>query len=92
MMRTLGLESIDNSIIKETIDNMYKAINDYALDKHGDVGSWVREEVMGSLNILIDQLFHNYKPELLYNIILKDARERLVEKIDKIRQVAGQML
>ena len=104
MMQTLGLESVDSSIIKETIDNMYKAINDYALDKRGDVGSWVREEAMRSLNILIDQLFYNYKPELLNQIIPEDGHEKffhqfigtilqqLMEKIDKIRQVAGQVL
>lgn len=46
MLLTLGLESVDVSIIKETINNMYEAINDYALDKRGDVGSWVREEAM----------------------------------------------
>ena len=104
MMQTLGLEFVDSSIIKETIDNMYKAINDYALDKRGDVGSWVREESMRSLNILIDQLFYNYKPELLKEIIPQDGHEKffinfigtilqqLMEKIDKIRQVAGQVL
>ena len=28
---------------------MYKGLNDYAIDRRGDVGSWVREEAMIAL-------------------------------------------
>jgi tubulin-specific chaperone D len=104
MLRTLGLESVDPSIIKQTIENLYKAIADYALDKRGDVGSWVREEAMRSLNILIYELFYNYDNQLLKEIVPEENRrkfffkfigtilQQLMEKIDKIRQVAGQIL
>jgi hypothetical protein len=104
MLKTLGLASVDPGIIKDTIDHLYKAIHDYAIDKRGDVGSWVREEAMRSLNILMYELFYNYDKDLLkqivpqseyLNFILKfigTILQQLMEKIDKIRQVAGQIL
>lgn len=35
---------------------MYKALDDYALDRRGDVGSWVREESMASLTYFVQNL------------------------------------
>jgi len=35
---------------------LYKAINDYAVDRRGDVGSWVREEAMRTITALIQNL------------------------------------
>jgi len=34
-------------------------MNDYALDRRGDVGSWVREEAMRTLTILIQNLVNS---------------------------------
>jgi len=31
------------------LETLLKAINDYQLDRRGDVGSWVREEAMRTL-------------------------------------------
>lgn len=104
MMITLGLESVDPAIIRDTLEQLYRAIEDYAVDKRGDVGSWVREEAMRSLNILIYQLFYKYDKGLLNAIIPEENQtaflikfigvilQQLMEKIDKIRQVAGQIL
>lgn len=36
-------------------------MNDYQIDRRGDVGSWVREESMTALNDLIQLIFS--KPE-----------------------------
>lgn len=32
------------------LEVLYKALNDYEVDRRGDVGSWVREEAMLSLS------------------------------------------
>lgn len=104
MMITLGFDSLEPSLIKEAIDYMYRAIDDYALDKRGDVGSWVREEAMRSLNMLIYQLFYKTNQETRNAVVPDSERQaffikyigailqQLMEKIDKIRQVAGQVL
>jgi len=59
IIKTLGIESVDSAIIKDTLEHLFMATDDYTLDKRGDVGSWVREEAMRSLNILLDELFYN---------------------------------
>lgn len=104
MMITLGFDSLDPLFIREAIEYMYRAIDDYALDKRGDVGSWVREEAMRSLNMLIYELFYKWSIETRRSVIPDSEHQaffikyigailqQLMEKIDKIRQVAGQIL
>jgi hypothetical protein len=43
IINTLGLHSIDPSIANKSLEVFFEALNDYAVDKRGDVGSWVRE-------------------------------------------------
>jgi hypothetical protein len=99
----LGLKSVGTKNIKTAIDCLFKAINDYAIDKRGDVGSWVREEAMRGLNILINEIFYNSDKDLLAEVIPEDPSQfilhyiqtilqQLMEKIDRIRQVAGEVL
>lgn len=59
MLNTLNLNCVDISIIRDTIEHLYQAIQDYAVDKRGDVGSWVREEAMRSLSHLIYDIYHD---------------------------------
>lgn len=104
ILQTLGLDNVDPSIIKSAIDQILKAVHDYAIDKRGDVGSWVREEAMRSLNMLIYELFYHCDKEVLNQVIPIDAHkdffmnyigtilQQLMEKIDRVRQVAGQVL
>ncbi|CAI2368352.1 unnamed protein product [Moneuplotes crassus] len=104
VLKTVGLNNVDPTLVKSALDQILKAVQDYAIDKRGDVGSWVREEAMRSLNILIYELFYNCEKEVLEQIIPSDAHQdffihyigtilqQLMEKIDKVRQVAGQVL
>lgn len=46
---SLGITNVNKHMLKEVFETLYKAIQDYALDRRGDVGSWVREESMRSL-------------------------------------------
>lgn len=44
IIKTLGLEKL--TCIKRIIDTLFIAVNDYSVDRRGDIGSWVREEAM----------------------------------------------
>jgi hypothetical protein len=49
VVQTLGIATIDRNQLTDIVEVMYKSLDDYALDRRGDVGSWVREESMASL-------------------------------------------
>jgi hypothetical protein len=100
---SLGITNVNKHMLKEVFETLYKAIQDYALDRRGDVGSWVREESMRSLTSLI-QLIANQKdfyceildvmgpePEF-YERFISALLQQLVEKIDRVRAEAGKCL
>lgn len=83
---------------------MYRSIQDYALDRRGDVGSWVREESMRALTTLVQKMA-TLKPEFyvtvadvmgpepqFYERFIGGLLQQLVEKIDRVRAVAGKSL
>ena len=47
------LETQNPDLLRRVFDTMYEALKDYQLDRRGDVGSWVREETMVSLTMLV---------------------------------------
>lgn len=49
MVRTFGIANTDRAQLIAIVEVLYKALDDYAVDRRGDVGSWVREESMASL-------------------------------------------
>ena len=49
VVRTYGLKDIDRSILGDLVTTLYQCLNDYQIDRRGDVGSWVREEGMTAL-------------------------------------------
>ena len=53
VVKSIGLTNIENQVIKEIFNTLYKSMNDYTLDRRGDVGSWVREESMRTLTLLV---------------------------------------
>ena len=53
---TLGIEKISVDRLKKVIETLYKGLEDYALDRRGDVGSWVREEAMKALTVMVQLL------------------------------------
>lgn len=46
VVRTLEIANTDRSQLFAIVEVLYKALDDYAVDRRGDVGSWVREESM----------------------------------------------
>lgn len=88
--------------MKEIFATLQKAMNDYTLDRRGDVGSWVREETMRSYTLLVQNIGNNKLYKKMDNLMGSEARfyetyvamllQQLCEKIDRVREVAGKSL
>ncbi|XP_068669774.1 tubulin-folding cofactor D-like [Aristolochia californica] len=100
----MDAKSLYQLIKNEVMPTLLKALDDYSVDNRGDVGSWVREVAMDglerctyilcneeSLRLETDGTFALFDETLVTNVIggiLKQA----VEKIDKLRDMAGKIL
>jgi hypothetical protein len=47
---------VPKNILQDSVETFYKALNDYQIDRRGDVGSWVREEAMWALKDILAML------------------------------------
>ena len=67
---TMGIDSVPAELLNLTLNTLFEALNDYQLDRRGDVGSWVREETMVSLTSFVQALAQKgqEQPELLQSI------------------------
>ena len=50
---TIGVDNVPADLLNLTFDTLFNALDDYQLDRRGDVGSWVREETMIALTSFI---------------------------------------
>lgn len=57
-LRTWGLHNVPTEILRECLETFYRCLNDYQVDRRGDVGSWVREAAMVALKDFIYSLFN----------------------------------
>ena len=104
MVLTLGIDKIDREQLCDIMETFYKALNDYTLDRRGDVGSWVREETMQALTTFVTtMILHREKHEAALQVVgatqpafferyVGALLQQLVEKIDRVREVAGRQL
>ena len=84
------------------LETLYKGFEDYAIDKRGDVGSWVRQESMIQMLRYINLIFASENGAVLESVgANKDAfyvryvtanLQQLCEKIDRMREIAGKCL
>ena len=67
---TMGIDSVPAELLNLTLNTLFEALNDYQLDRRGDVGSWGREETMVSLTSFVQALAQKgqEQPELLQSI------------------------
>jgi hypothetical protein len=80
---------LNESITKVILQCFMNGCEDYAVDKRGDVGSFVREASMLALADLSQLgVVNNEQMNLIIGIILKQA----CEKIDRVRATAGSIL
>ena len=102
LVRSIGIQ--DESITQEIWDKIFDlcllTMKDYSVDKRGDIGSIVREASMFTmanlLNIFYEGRDERTAPlevsgELMYKIICV-LLQQIVEKIDRVRLVAGSLL
>lgn len=100
---SLGIRNVDKFMLREIFETLYKSIQDYTLDRRGDVGSWVRKETMCSLTLLVQEVAKqkDYYCEVLdvmgpepqfYEKFICALLQQLVEKIDSVRAEAGKCL
>ena len=64
---TLGVDRVSAELLQLVMDTLFNALNDYQLDRRGDVGSWVREETMTAMTSLVQMIVEKGQtnPELL---------------------------
>jgi len=94
IINNIGIEKI-RPVAKTIVETIFKALNDYNVDRRGDIGSWVREESMHCCKDIL--ILDNKEKTKLVNKeiivgIIQLMLKQLAEKIDKIRQVAGTKL
>lgn len=96
--------AISQEIFKSLLCGILKNLEDYSTDQRGDVGSWIREESMKCLGLVVPIVTQLERPNLngmeedvyisveshtqIIGKVLKQASER----IDRTRVCAGQTL
>ncbi len=99
IVRTAGISHFTGEQLQSVFDTLFLGLKDYAVDRRGDVGSWVREQCMPAIKDLTCLILYEGSEEqkkLLspehYVRFINALMQQLMEKIDKIREVAGRTL
>ena len=76
---------------------LLEALDDYSVDARGDVGSWVRESAMKGLREIAihvhnDDSYLKRFDQKIWNSIVGKCIRQSMERIDKVRTVAGDVL
>jgi hypothetical protein len=83
------------------LDALISGLGDYTVDIHGDVGSWVREASMIAFEQVVIWLQQQHPCSLSKALqsdttrkeqIISGILRQSVERIDRVRQTAGQVL
>ena len=84
------IKGFDRNLVQTALDCIYAASFDYSNDKRGDIGSWVRQACMQVLFDLCQSGFPVDEDNWIriFAVLLR----QLVEKIDRLRQVAGDII
>lgn len=97
-------QRVDRAVLtKERVDAMFERLvycmEDYSVDRRGDIGSMVRETAMyGFLDVISlyagEVVEDQYNPLMRENVtkIIGLLMQQLVEKIDRVRLIAGSIL
>uniref|UniRef100_A0A095A0C1 Tubulin-specific chaperone D n=1 Tax=Schistosoma haematobium TaxID=6185 RepID=A0A095A0C1_SCHHA len=97
IIKSLGAHhsELNVTLLKSTCYILLQSISDYTMDSRGDVGSLVREVGMKCLNSYIEFLVNNQYKELITSDMIEEVMtsiaQQAVEKIDRTRDVAGQV-
>ena len=91
-------KKVHSKLADETIHTVYDSfmlsLEDYTVDKRGDIGAWVREAALNGLETLTLTLLGEV-PERLPVSVIQQAipliAQQAVEKIDRVRGLAGKI-
>lgn len=102
VVATVGITGVDSEVRCQILETFYKGFDDYAVDRRGDVGSWVRQESMLALNDYISCIIGSENLTVIssmgadtpqfYERFISFYLQQLNEKIDRIREHAGRTL
>ncbi|KAG5648314.1 hypothetical protein DXG03_004886 [Asterophora parasitica] len=94
---------ISRYLSPETVNSLYdallKGLDDYSTDERGDVGSWIRVACIRSLTTVSELLIRNasslpaldtYLPPAKYHEAISGILKQGVERLDNVRQTAGE--
>ncbi|KAI9099501.1 tubulin folding cofactor D C terminal-domain-containing protein [Phlyctochytrium arcticum] len=94
-----GLPGMSRDLFARVFDAFMRGMNDYSTDSRGDVGSWIRQASICGLEKILPLVLHASSAErhdfLTADMTLQLVRnlvQQSVEKIDKMREVAGSAL
>jgi len=77
ILTTLEITEIDPTIVNRSLEVFFKSLNDYAIDKRGDVGSWVREQGMHCLDFFFSSIYGKMTLEERARIIPIEEEDQL---------------
>ncbi|XP_076058243.1 tubulin folding cofactor D [Oratosquilla oratoria] len=81
--------------LKDVLRTLLTCLDDYTMDRRGDIGAWVREAAMEALQTFIKAMVVVDKAllteELIQEVFTRVAQQS-VERIDRTRKVAGTIL
>ena len=94
--KTIGFEDSDESLSNANYMNLIfdcymRALDEYAIDNRGDIGSWVREAGINALHNFLTTCPHQYMTPKHVNAAMVGIAKQAVERIDKIRAIAGKI-
>ncbi len=95
---TFALALQDDSLSTLVVESLHQCMEDYAVDKRGDVGSFVRLEAMRCYEKIFTAILDNhvrmqhFPLEKFWWNFCSDILKQAVEKIDRVRGVAGSIL
>lgn len=91
VVKTVGVENFSDEQLKMIFDCLLKALEEYTTDNRGDVGAWVREASMHVLHYLVINCPRERLNSDTVHQVLSGLTKQSVEKIDRIRAVAGKL-
>jgi hypothetical protein len=89
-IKALGMYPF-NYRFPQTVDTILDALDDYAIDQRGDVGSWVRSEAIKATEILLVNCASDISEDKNWLFMAKIVR-LAVEKLDRLRSRAANTL
>lgn len=91
VIKCVGIENLTDDQVNKVFNCLLNSLEEYTTDNRGDIGAWVREAAMHVLHYLIINSPPDRLNSDIIHAILNGLAKQAVEKIDRIRAVAGKL-